>query len=310
MLNKSTLRCPCEKKVEFISSKEGLLCASKTCIHSSPTNAFKLIDEIPILISELNTDTVFDSTQVKGAIPRQENTLLLKIRKFLIGENKITKKNCSTFMRLINQKGTKAKVLIIGGGEIGSGAEQLYGDQLELTSCDIYISKYTDLISDGHYLPFKDQSFEGIWIQAVLEHVADPVRVTEEIHRTLKPDGVIYSEIPFIQQVHEGAYDFTRFTVVGHRYLFKKFSEVSIGPLKTAEDGLTWSFRYFIWSLTRSRFVAKIAGVTAGLILKPFAYILSKEGAYDSSSGSYFLGRKADEAITQKEALKTYKGLN
>ena len=37
--------------------------------------------------------------------------------------------------------------------------------------------------------------------------------------------GIVYAETPFMQQVHEGAYDFTRYTVLGHRYLFKKFKQ-------------------------------------------------------------------------------------
>jgi len=57
--------------------------------------------------------------------------------------------------------------------------------------------------------------FDAVWIQAVLEHVLDPVRVVAEIHRVLRPGGLVYSEIPFMQEVHEGAYDFTRFRLSG-----------------------------------------------------------------------------------------------
>ncbi len=46
----------------------------------------------------------------------------------------------------------------------------------------------------------------------------------KEIHRVLKDDGIVYADTPFMQQVHEGAYDFTRFTLSGHRWLFKNFA--------------------------------------------------------------------------------------
>ena len=44
----------------------------------------------------------------------------------------------------------------------------------------------------------------------------------------------------FMQQVHERAYDFTRFTQSGHRWLFRRFSEVSAGPVGGAGVALAW----------------------------------------------------------------------
>ena len=73
------------------------------------------------------------------------------------------------------------------------------------------------------------------------------------IFRVLKRDGVVYAETPFMQQVHEGAHDFTRFTVTGHRYLFKKFSQITIGGLGGTEIVLAWSIKYFFWSILRNR---------------------------------------------------------
>ena len=73
------------------------------------------------------------------------------------------------------------------------------------------------VLGDAHDLPFVDAAFDAAVIQAVLEHVVDPQRVVAELHRVLREDGVLYSEVPFMQQVHEGAYDFTRYTDLGHR---------------------------------------------------------------------------------------------
>lgn len=43
----------------------------------------------------------------------------------------------------------------------------------------------------------------------------EPWVVAEEITRVLKEGDFVYSEVPFLQAVHEGAYDFTRFTLGG-----------------------------------------------------------------------------------------------
>jgi SAM-dependent methyltransferase len=76
-----------------------------------------------------------------------------------------------------------------------------------------------------------DASFDAVVAQAVLEHVADPARAVAEMHRVLVAGGLVYAEIPFMQQVHEGAYDFRRYTHVGLRRLFRDFDEVAAGPV-------------------------------------------------------------------------------
>lgn len=43
--------------------------------------------------------------------------------------------------------------------------------------------------ADAHSLSFKQESFEVVYCRYLLEHVADPLRVLEEMRRVLKPDG-------------------------------------------------------------------------------------------------------------------------
>jgi ubiquinone/menaquinone biosynthesis C-methylase UbiE len=49
------------------------------------------------------------------------------------------------------------------------------------------------MIFDAHDIPIEDGSFDGVIILAVLEHVADPYRYSEEIYRVLKDQGVVYA---------------------------------------------------------------------------------------------------------------------
>lgn len=64
--------------------------------------------------------------------------------------------------------------------------------------------------------------------------------------RVLKPHGMLYAETPFMQQVHERAYDFTRFTANGHRWLFRRFEQIDAGVNRGSGAGpaLAWSVRY------------------------------------------------------------------
>ena len=107
---------------------------------------------------------------------------------------------------------------------------------IRLIGFDIYCSTLTQFVADGHQIPLRDGSVDGVLVQAGLEHVLDPWRVVAEIHRVLKDDGLVYAETPFMQQVHEGPYDFTRFTESGHRYLFPQIRAHRLGP--GARDGL------------------------------------------------------------------------
>jgi len=45
-------------------------------------------------------------------------------------------------------------------------------------------------------LPYADNSFDGLMALDVLEHVASPTALVEEIHRVLKPGGIFYLFVP------------------------------------------------------------------------------------------------------------------
>jgi ubiquinone/menaquinone biosynthesis C-methylase UbiE len=47
-------------------------------------------------------------------------------------------------------------------------------------------------VADALNLPFDDASFDVVICSHVYEHVPDPVRMFDEIHRVLRPDGICY----------------------------------------------------------------------------------------------------------------------
>ena len=115
-----------------------------------------------------------------------------------------------------------------------------------------------------------------------------------------------------MQQVHGGRYDFTRFTHLGHRRLFRKFAEVDSGAVCGPGMALAWSYQYFLLSFTRSRALRKLIQMFAALTafyLKYFdSYLVERSGALDAASGCYFLGRKSDETLSDRELVKLYRG--
>ena len=304
------LCCPCEEKADLTKISNGFLCTNESCDHSKPQHSFKQINGIPILISEIKTDTVCNIDAEETYINRPFSSFEIT-KKLLIGESIVTKRNCKKFIEQVRSSSKKVKILVIGGGEKGSGTSELWKSKnIDIVSFDIYATNSTDVVCDAHYIPFKENSFDGVWIQAVLEHVIEPSKVVSEIYRVLKKNGIVYAETPFMQQVHEGAYDFTRFTVLGHRYLFKDFEMIEIGGNKGPEFVLAWAVRYFFWALTRNKLLARIIGIGFGILMRPFALLMSKKSMFDASSGVFFLGRKVEgiNAISHKDLIRLYKG--
>lgn len=222
------------------------------------------------------------------------------------GRNPTSARNASRFSALLRDYSTRPRLLVIGGGSIGEGLESIYRDpRIELVGTDVYASDNTTLVCDAHELPFADESFDGVIIQAVLEHVLDPARVAAEIHRVLRPGGLLYADTPFMQQVHEGAYDFTRFTMSGHRWLFRKFVELDSGVVGGPGIALLWSIRYFLRSLGLGpKLVAVLTAAFFWLrLLDRFA---DPNLAADAASGLYFLGTKGGRELSPNEMPRLF----
>ena len=80
----------------------------------------------------------------------------------------------------------------------------LNNENIKFIHTDVSLTTHSQIICDAHDLPFSDETFDGVIVQAVLEHVVDPYRCVEEIHRVLNEEGIVYAETPFMQQVHGG----------------------------------------------------------------------------------------------------------
>jgi SAM-dependent methyltransferase len=275
-------------------------CSNDHCEYSSL--GFPVVDEQPVLIDFVFS--VFDREMYRGGncsvIKRDVSgrSISSRLHRFTFGKNQIAAKNCERFLSLLKQEARRPTVLVIGGATIGSGAGLLYSDpSVEVIGTDVFSSENTVLVADAHKLPFLDGTFNGVWIQAVLEHVLEPVTVVAEIHRVLRTSGIVYAETPFMQQVHERAYDFTRFTQSGHRWLFKYFTEISAGPVSGPGVVLLWSIRYFARALGAGDKVSRLFPLLFFWLRYLDVFARGRAKA-DAASGLFFLGRRADLAIS------------
>src|SRR5262249_39680808 len=156
-----------------------------------------------------------------------------------------------------------------------------------------------------------DGCFDLVVAAAVLEHVADPNRCVDEFTRVLSPHGYVYAVTPFMQQVHMASYDFTRFTYVGHRRLFRRYEEIRSGIANRPALALAWAFEHFLAAFFERPRTRSIMRSVARLLVFPilqFDRILArKPAAYSAASAYYFFGRKADHALTDRQVIASYR---
>lgn len=304
------LRCPtCHSSL--ITRSTDLYCQNNIC-----RKAYPIVKGVPILIDESRSIfSVEDFQQQRSTTFRQQSEFKAMVGKVIpsIGLNISAQKNYHEFSELVKRQTQVATVLVIGGGAIGEGFETLMNDPcIRLVEIDVSFGQRVSLICDAHDLPFEDGTFDGVVAQAVLEHVVDPMRCVSEIYRVIKPEGLVYAETPFMQQVHMGRFDFTRFTHLGHRRLFRQFSEVGSGVACGPGMALAWAYEYFLLSLTSTpllRATMRLFARFTSWHLKYFDYFLArKPGAFDAASGFYFIGRKSGEVLSDRELIRSYRG--
>lgn len=288
-----------------------LVCLNLTC-----KTTFPIIEGVPILLNEAHSlFSLSDFSAAKSTTLKSEPKLLQYLRR-LIPDNSINLKaeaNYKELLKLLLESNSAPKVLVVGGSLVGAGLNTILSyPSIELIETDVALGGQTGLVCDAHNLPFVTGSFDAVIIQAVLEHVVDPYRCVNEIHRVLKKNGLVYAETPFMQQVHLGRYDFTRFTHLGHRRLFRYFEELSSGAMCGPGMALAWAYEYFLLSFVKAKparvLVRGFARLT-GFWLKYFdRFLINKPGALDAASGFYFLGRKSDQALSDRKLIQLYQG--
>lgn len=116
--------------------------------------------------------------------------------------------------------------------EIGSRAAQGQEDIADVRAifnaevhigCDIQPGAGVDRIEDIHALSFPDDSIATVVCFETLEHVADPIRAVQEMHRVLRPGGVLAMTSLMFFPIHAHPWDYWRFTPEGFGLLLSGF---------------------------------------------------------------------------------------
>lgn len=115
--------------------------------------------------------------------------------------------------------------------DLGCGKAPLYATYrpyVDSVTCvdwgnSVHASPYLDVqTSLSERLPFDDGQFDTILLSDVLEHIADPSLLWDEMARIVAPGGHVILNVPFLYCIHESPHDYYRYT----SFALKRFAEL------------------------------------------------------------------------------------
>ena len=133
-------------------------------------------------------------------------------------------------------KYAKGNLLDVGCGDkpflhvFDGKIEKYVGIEMQSTR---HINKEIDAFASGEHIPFKSNTFNTILTTSVLEHVKEPQKMFNEMHRILNKNSYLILTTPCQYGLHEQPHDYFRYTKYSLRMLAEKsgFKVVYIMPI-------------------------------------------------------------------------------
>lgn len=236
--------------------------------------AYGVADGVPVLFpvdAEGAAEEVYDDappgmldrlpSALRGAAQRARHLL----QPTLVHQSATGRRRVGDFVAAL---GDGAQIVNIGAGRTDYGPNVL--------NLDVFPAPTIDALATSERLPLRSNAFDGVILEAVLEHVRDADATLEEIRRVLAPGGVALIDVPFLQPYHPSPGDYRRFTEQGLRTQLEQMgfvvvdSGVSVGPA----SAFAWIGSHFVAMLVsgRSNRAYRLARVVTDLLFVPVKY--------------------------------------
>jgi len=152
---------------------------------------------------------------------------------------------------------SRNRILDIGGRNRSSRS----GEQLNALSknpdrtvicTDILPDYKPDIVDDICNTAIKPKTFDGVYCDAILEHVEEYWKAVDNIYDVMKEDGEAFFYVPFMFHFHDFT-DYHRFTFTEVARMLNRFSDVKIF-IPGEYDGFGWVFWYVVTMTTIGKY--------------------------------------------------------
>jgi SAM-dependent methyltransferase len=201
-----------------------------------------------------------------------------------------------------------ANILIIGCGYDANQYAKLFPNA-HIFATDVTLQGDALVACDGACLPFRDQTFDCVVVDQVLEHAVNPVAIVSEIHRCLKLGGIVYSGVPFHTPVHGFPFDFQRYTPLGHRMLFRRFQGLEVHVTQGPLSALSKTVIGFFSSVSGNVWWRRLSSAGVRLLVSPMLWLDSRYAwARELSipAATAFLGRKQQNEESPRTIISNW----
>lgn len=255
---------------------------------------------VPILLvdEEAMRDYAGDSARMTAEYaqekPAPRRSLLLRLLRRLVyrgGEPQVsdyrTQASVDAADRVLTGTPADAICLSVGGGP-GLGA---------FTNLNIGPFPNVDVVADAHALPYADGSVHAIYCEAVIEHLYDPPQAVKEMHRVLKPGGMVFAGTPFIYHYHGYPHHYQNFTLQGHENLFRRagFHIIESGTCVGPVHAMVLSIAVFLAQYCTSglgRFVSRLWNFSSQYLYPLDRRINTRPNAHMLAATTFVLAKK------------------
>lgn len=134
------------------------------------------------------------------------------------------------------------------------------------------------ILGDAQALGIAGAAFDVVLCTEVLEHLPEPQRAIDEMHRVLKPGGTLLLTTRFLFPIHDAPHDYFRFTKYGLRHLLRRFEirhldeeSDAIGTLAVLVQRLGMQAR------TLGSTPLRAVWLVAARLLAPLSFLITEE---------------------------------
>ena len=298
------LRCvACEAELE----PDGATCTNAACAHARVP--YRTVEGQPVLIDAGVVDRRPRHRRVERAqarAARRRGALRAFDR-----PNAVAARVGARLAADLAARGGRRTVLVIGGGTIGSGLDALYDRARAGRASRSTSSRPRSRSSSPTRTACRCATARSTrsWCRRCSSTCSTRGASRPRSTACCAPDGLVYADTPFLQPVHEGPYDFTRFTESGHRWLFRDFALIESGVVAGPGDAVRVVARAGGAQrrpAARRRAGGALRGDAAGTADRPLRG--AGRPAVDGASAVYFYGRRADRPLAPRDMIAHYRG--